>query len=153
MTNSDWISLAAFFIAILSAIYSRNATNEAKRSNKLTLHFKMVEIYEEVLNFSDCFRGIFTVPSAQRLENFRLNAVRSSELYFSEEIVKSLKDIYSHCSEQETWLSIAEGRNPTKIEGVDLPSDLEIRSEYKYVLNMIYPTLDLMKKEINKKMA
>lgn len=113
----------------------------------------MLEIYEDVLTFSDCFRGLFTVPTPERLEKFRLNAVRYSELYFSERVSKGLQEIYSHCIEQEIWLSIAEDRATVPVEGVKLPHVLEIRSEYKAVMELLLPVLENMKKEINKNMA
>ena len=153
LEQSDLIALCAFFVAILSALYAKKSANEANRANKLALHFKMVEIYEDVLNFSDCFRGIFNVPTPERLEKFRLNAVRNSELYFSELVSKKLQEVYSHCMEQETWLSIAEKRTSVPVEGAKLPHVIEIRSEYKAVMELILPVLEKMKAEINKNMA
>jgi len=145
--QSDLIALGALLVAILSALYAK------RTSIKLAMHFKMVEIYEDVLNFSDCFRGLFSVPTPERLESFRFNAVRNSELYFSEKVLNGLEEVYSHCIEQETWLSIAEDRNSVPIEGIKLPPVIEIRSEYKAVMALILPVLKNMKIEIKNNMA
>lgn len=144
MNQSDYIALAAVAVALLSALYARLAANEAKRANDISLHFHKVEIYEEVLSFSECFRGLFTVPSAERLEAFKHKAVQRSEIYLSKEVHVQLQEIYAHCSESEIWLNIAknEGR---KTE--DIPSDLELRSEYKSVLNLLYPVIQKIKAE------
>lgn len=83
MNQSDYIALAAVAVALLSALYARWAANEAKRANDISVHVHKVEIYEEVLSFSDCFRGLFTVPSAERLETFKKKAVQRSEIYLS----------------------------------------------------------------------
>lgn len=153
LSQSDLIAICAVLIAVLSALYARNSAKEAKKANKLALHFKMLDIYEDVLTFSDCFRGLFSVPTPERLEKFRLNAVRYSELYFSERVSKGLQEVYSHCIGQETWLSIAEDRTSVPVEGIKLPHELEIRGEYKAVMELLLPILDNMKKEINKNMA
>jgi hypothetical protein len=150
LQQSDLIALGAFVVAMLSAYYSRKSVNEAKKANKISLHFKMLEIYEDVLNFSDCFRGIFNVPTPERLEKFRIFSVRNSELYFSESVSKGLSKVYEHCIEQETWLAIAEDRTTVKVVGPKLPHVFEIRGEYKDVLNLLYPILEQMKEEVKK---
>jgi len=144
MNQSDYIALAAVAVALLSALYARWASNEAKRANDISLHVHKVEIYEEVLSFSDCFRGLFTVPSAERLETFKKKAVQRSEIYLSKEVHLQLQKIYAHCSESEIWLSIAESEG-RKTE--DTPSELEVRSEYKSVLNLLYPVIQSIKAE------
>lgn len=83
MNQSDYIALAALAVALLAALYARWAANEAKRANEISLHFKKVEIYEEVLSFSDCFRGLFSVPTAEWLEVFKKKAVQRAEIYLS----------------------------------------------------------------------
>ena len=144
MTQSDYIALAAFFAAALAALYARWAANEAKRANEISLHIHKVEIYEEVLSFSDCFRGLFTVPSQERLEKFRKKAVLRSEIYLSKEVHLQLQAIYNHCHDSEIWLSIAESEG-RRTE--DIPSELEIRGSYKSVLNQLYPVIHAIKAE------
>jgi hypothetical protein len=143
LVQSDYIALAALGVAALSALYARWAANEAKRANKIALHVHKVEIYEEVVSFSDCFRGLFTVPTAERLEKFKKNAVQRAELYLSNEVYLQLKEIYEHCNESEIWLSIAESE--PKMEGT--PNHLEVRQEYKSVLNLLYPFIEKIKVE------
>jgi hypothetical protein len=144
LSQADYIALAAVAVSALSALYARWAVNEAKRANKIALHIHKVEIYEEVISFSDCFRGLFTVPTAERLEAFRKKAVQRADIYLSEEVYLQLKKIYEHCSENEIWLSIAESEGP-KVEGT--PNNLEVRSEYKSVLNLLYPVIEKIKAE------
>lgn len=144
MNQSDYIALAAVAVALLSALYARWAANEAKRANDISVHVHKVEIYEEVLSFSDCFRGLFTVPSAERLETFKKKAVQRSEIYLSKEVHLQLQNIYAHCGKSEIWLSIAESEG-RKTE--DTPCVLEVRSEYKSVLNLLYPVIQCIKAE------
>ena len=59
MSHSDYIALAALAVALLAALYAKWTANEAKRANEISLHVHKIEIYEEVLSFSDCFRGLF----------------------------------------------------------------------------------------------
>ena len=144
MSQSDYIALVAVAVALLAALYARRAASEAKRANEISLHVHKVEIYEEVLSFSDCFRGLFSVPTAERLEAFKKNAVQRAEIYLSKEVHLQLQEIYARCSESEIWLSI------TKSEGLkteDTPSELEVRSEYKSVLNLLYPVIQSIKAE------
>lgn len=144
LNQSDYIALGAVAVSVLSAIYAKWSANEAKRANQIALHIHKIEIYEEVLSFSDCFRGLFTVPSAQRLEQFRKKAVQKSEIYLSEEAYLQLKEIYDHCSDSEIWLSIATSE---KTDDVDTPNELEVRQEYKSVLNLLYPAIERIKGE------
>lgn len=143
LSQADYIALAALAVSVLSALYARWAANEAKRANEIALHVHKVEIYEEVVSFSDCFRGLFSVPTAERLEAFRKKAVQRAELYLSEETYLQLKEIYEHCNESEIWLSIAQNEGPA--EGK--PNELEVRSEYKSVLNLVYPVIQKIKAE------
>ncbi len=144
MSQSDYIALAALAVALLAALYARWAANEAKRANEISLHVHKVEIYEEVLSFSDCFRGLFSVPTAERLEAFKKRAVQRAEIYLSKAVHLQLQEIYEHCSKSEIWLSIAESEgHKTK----DTPSELEVRSEYKSVLNLLYPVIQSIKAE------
>ena len=108
------------------------------------MHVHKVEIYEEVVSFSDCFRGLFSVPTAERLETFKMKAVQRAELYLSVETHSQLKEIYEHCSTSEVWLSIAESEG-RKTE--DTPNGLEVRTEYKSVLNRLYPVIERIKSE------
>ena len=144
MGQSDYISLAALAVAVLAALYARWAANEAKRANTISLHVYKIEIYEEVLSFSDCFRGLFSVPSEERLEAFRKKAVQRAEIYLSKEVHLQLQEIYRHCSESEIWLSIAEGEG---LRTEDKPDALEVRSAYKSVLNQLYPVIQRIKAE------
>lgn len=144
MSQSDYIALAALAVAVLAALYARWAANEAKRANEISLHVHKVEIYEEVLSFSDCFRGLFTVPSAERLEAFKKKAVQRAEIYLSKEVHLQLQEIYKHCSESEIWLSIAESEGR---QTEDTPNELEVRSAYKSVLNLLYPVIQSIKSE------
>jgi hypothetical protein len=144
MSQSDFISLAALAVALLAALYARWAANEAKRANEISLHIHKVEIYEEVLSFSNCFRGLFNVPTEARLETFRKKAVQRAEIYLSEKVHLQLQEIYAHCIKSEVWLSIAESEGH-KTE--DTPSELEVRSEYKSVLNLLYPVIQSIKAE------
>lgn len=141
--QADYIALAALGVSVLSALYARWAINEAKRANNIALHVHKVEIYEEVVSFSDCFRGLFSVPTAERLEKFKKNAVQRAELYLTEEVYQQLKEIYAHCNESEIWLSIADSE--PKLEGT--PNALEVRQEYKSVLNLLYPVIEKIKAE------
>ena len=143
LAQADYIALAALGVSALSALYARWAANEAKRANNIALHVHKVEIYEEVVSFSDCFRGLFSVPTAERLEKFRKNAVQRAELYLSEEVYQRLKEIYGHCNESEIWLSIADSE--PKLEGT--PNSLKVRQEYKSVLNLLYPVIEMIKVE------
>lgn len=144
LTQADYISLVAVAVSLLSALYARRASDEAKRANEIALHVHKVEIYEEVVSFSDCFSGLFCIPTAQRLEAFRKKAVQRAELYCSNETYLQLKAIYEHCSENQVWLSIAE-REGSKT--ADTPNELEVRSEYKAVLSLLYPVIDRIKSE------
>ena len=144
LSQADCIALAAVAVSALSALYARWAVNEAKRANAIALHIHKVEIYEEVVSFSDCFRGLFSVPTAQRLETFGKKAVQRAELYLSEEVHLQLKEIYAHCIDSEIWLIIAESDGP-KTEST--PNNLEVRSEYKSVLNLLYPVIEKIKAE------
>lgn len=144
MEGSDLIALAALGISALSAVYSYRSVQQAKRANQLALHAKKVAIYEEVVSFSDCFRGLLSVPTSERLQQFKRNAVQRSELYLSEDAFLHLKEIYEHCRDSEIWLDIA---NSEEQGSGRKPTDLEVRDEYKSVLNLLYPTIDLVKKE------
>lgn len=144
MEGSDLIALAALGISALSAIYSYRTVQQAKRANELALHAQKVAIYEEVVSFSDCFRGLFAVPTSERLEQFKKNAVQRGELYLSEAAYSRLNEIYNHCSDSEIWLSIA---NSEGQGSGDKPTDLEVRQEYKSVLDLLYPVIDLVKQE------
>ena len=144
MSQSDYIALAALAVALLAALYARRAANEAKRANDISLHVHKVEIYEEVLSFTDCFRGLFSVPTAERLETFKKKAVRRAEIYLSKEVHLQLQEIYEHCSKGEIWLCIAKSEG---LKTEDTPSELEVRSEYKSVLNLLYPVIQSIKAE------
>jgi hypothetical protein len=144
LARSDYIALAAVAVSLLSALYARWTANEAKKANEISLHVHKVEIYEEVVSFSDCFRGLFSVPTAERLEAFKKKAVQRAEIYLSEEGYLQLKEIYEHCSDSEIWLSIAESEG-RKTE--DTPSELEVRREYKSVLALLYPVIQRIKSE------
>lgn len=144
MEVSDLIAMAALGVSALSAIYSYRTVSQAKRANELALHAQKVAIYEEVVSFSDCFRGLFSVPTSARLEQFKKNAVQRSELYLSETAYTLLNEIYKHCSESEIWLSIANSEGQSS---GDKPTDLEVRREYKSVLDLLYPVIDLVKQE------
>lgn len=143
MSQSDYIALSAVAVALLAALYARWTANEAKRANDISLHVHKVEIYEEVLSFSDCFRGLFTVPSAERLETFKKKAVQRAEIYLSNEVYLQLQKIYEHCHTNEIWLNIA----TSEACGTDIPNELEVRSEYKSVLNLLYPVIQSIKAE------
>lgn len=144
MASSDLIAIAAFLVSGLAAIYTERMSREAKKANAIALHSKKVAIYEEVISFSDCFRGLFSVPTYKRLQQFRKRAVHRAEIYLSAEAYEQLKRVYEHCAEQEVWLSIAtsEGNG-----GADKPSELEVRQKYKSVLDLLYPALDLVRHE------
>lgn len=144
MSQSDCIALAAVAVALLAALYARWAANEAKRANDISLHVHKVEIYEEVLSFSDCFRGLFSVPTAERLEAFKKKAVQRAEIYLSKEVYLQLQKIYVHCHTNEIWLSITPSDG---LKAEDTPSELELRSEYKSVLNLLYPVIQGIKAE------
>ena len=79
------------------------------------------------------------------MEQFRLNGVNRAEIYLSEEAHRLLSEIYRHCSEQEIWLGIAE---EDEGESTDVPSVLEVRQDYKSVLNLLFPAIDLIKDEV-----
>lgn len=147
MTQSDYIALAAMGVASLSAIYAKWSANEAKRANLISLQVHKIEIYEEVIAFSDCFRGLFCVPTAERLETFKKKAVQRAEIYLSEEVHHQLMEIYDHCSKNETWLGIAERAEAEGRRTEDIPHHLEVRSEYKLVLNLLYPVIQSIKRE------
>ena len=144
MNQSDYIALAAVAVAMLAALYARWMAIEAKRANKISLHIHKVEIYEEVLSFSDCFRGLFSIPTEDRLEIFRKKAVQRAEIYLSKEVHFQLKEIYEHCRSSEIWLNIAASDGGNKD---NMPSKFELRSEYKSVLNKLYPTIQNIKAE------
>jgi hypothetical protein len=146
LMQADYISLAALAVSILSALYTRWASMAAKRANEIALHVHKIEIYEEVVSFSDCFRGLFNVPTAQRLETFRKKAVQRAELYLSNDAYLQLKAIYDHCSENEVWLSIAE-QERERGKAADVPNELEVRSAYKSVLSKLYPVIEQIKSE------
>lgn len=55
-----------------------------------------------------------------------------------------LKEIYEHCSKSEIWLSIA---TSAEVKTEEVPSVLEVRSEYKSVLNLLYPVIQSIKAE------
>lgn len=82
MSRSDYIALAAVAVALLAALYARRAAGEAKRANDISLHVHKVEIYEEVISFSDCFRGLFNVPTAARLEAFKKRQCNARKFIF-----------------------------------------------------------------------
>lgn len=143
MTLTDLIALIAIFVAVLSALYSRWGVNEAKKANRIALQFERVEIYKEVIAFSESFRGFFTVPSAERLEQFRQKAVNLSEIYFSEKIHSQLNLIYSLCKDSELYLSVLEDNDDE-----DLPTESEVKKQYKSVLKHLYPVIEDMKNEL-----
>lgn len=144
LSQADYIALVALGISALSALYARRAANSGRRANEIALHICKVEIYEEVISFSDCFRGLFSVPTENRLEKFKKNAVQRAELYFSEEVYLQLKEICEHCYESESWLSIAES-DDKKQEWI--PNNLEIRQAYKSILDLLYPVIEKIKAE------
>lgn len=144
MSSSDLISFIAILVSALSALYAKRSVGEAKKANRISLQFQKVEIYEEVVTFSDCFRGLFSVPTEKRLEQFRLKALNLSELYFSEKIYNQLKEIYTHCRNSEMYLSVVQDNKSDK----DLPSEIEIRHDYKSVLGLLYHVIEEMKNEI-----
>jgi len=144
LQQSDYIALVSAGIAALSAIYARWAVNEAKKANEISLHFYKVEIYEEVVSFSDCFTGVFTVPSISRLAQFQKKAVQRAELYLPTELYVELKSIYEHCYENEVWLGVVNGEHYNAETG---PNELEVRSKYKSILNKLYPLIEKIKLE------
>jgi len=144
LQQSDYIALVSAGVAGLSALYARWAVGEAKKANEISLHIHKVQIYEEVISFSDCFRGLFTVPSISRLEQFRKLAVLRSEIYLSVEIYEELKSVYNHCYENEIWLSVVTGESYDSSTG---PNELEIRSRYKSILELLYPLIEKIKIE------
>ena len=143
MTQSDYVSLTAAAIALLAALYARWTAGEAKRANDISLHVHKVEIYEEVVAFSDCFRGLFTVPSEERLETFHNKAVRRAEIYLSQQVHYELTKIYEHCHKSELWLDIVNSKGGSST----LPNEYEVRAEYKAVLNQLYPVIKSIKNE------
>jgi len=138
MSQSDYIALLALSVALLAALYARWAAKETKKANEISLHIHKVEIYEEVLSFLDCFRGLFNVPTAERLEVFRKKAVQRAEIYLSKEVHCQLVKIYEYCRESEMWLSIASSKD-RKAE--DIPNELEVRQKYKSVLGLLNPVI------------
>lgn len=148
MSTSDWISILAFLVAVLSAIYARWSLNESRKANKISLQFEKVEIYKDVITFTDCFRGLFSVPTYERLDQFRQKAVNLSEIYFSDEVYKQLQEIHSLCNNSQMYLSVVEDTEKNESITDDLPSELEVRREYKSVLNLLYPVIEDMKKEL-----
>jgi hypothetical protein len=144
LNQSDYIAIAALLVSFLSAIYARWSVREAKLANEISLHASKVAIYEEVVSFSDCFRGLLSVPTSDRLQQFKRNAVQRSELYLSNEAHLLLLEIYNFCKDSEIWLDIASGDE--KGSG-HVPSELEVRQEYKSVLNLLYPAIERIKKE------
>ena len=145
MNNSEWISLIAILVSALSALYARRSVNEARKANRISLQFEKVDIYKEVISYSDCFRGLFSVPTAQRLEQFKKQAVELSEIYFSQGIHSQLREVYSHCSNCEMYLSVVQDNSDDRNE---FPSEHEIRSDYKAVLEKLYPVIEQMKNEL-----
>lgn len=143
LATASWIALGALAVSGLSALYARRAVNEAKQANKISLHVHKIEIYEEVVAFSDCFRGFFSVPTVERLEAFKKKAVQRAEIYLSEEVHEELQAIYAHCADNEIWLSIAESEG----EAEGKPNSLKVRKEYKAVLERIYPVIQKIKEE------
>jgi hypothetical protein len=143
LTLADYIALAAVVVSILSALYARWAANEARRANQIALHVHKVEIYEEVISFSDCFRGLFSIPTEERLEAYRKRAVTRAELYLSEKVYLQLKEIHEHCCTSQMWLYIAESEGPVE----ERPTELEVRREYKSVLDLLYPVIQKIKVE------
>jgi len=144
LQQSDYIALVSAAIAGLSALYARWAVSEAKKANEISLHAYKVQIYEEVVSFSDCFRGLFTVPSASRLEQFKKFAVQRSEIYLSPEVYEQLNSVYKHCYDQEIWLGVVANESYDPSTG---PNELEVRSSYKSVLQLLYPLIEKIKIE------
>lgn len=147
MNQSDYIALAAMGVAVLSALYARWSAREAKQANQISLQVHKIEIYEEVLSFSECFIGLFSVPTAERLEAFKKKAVQCSEIFLSEDVYLKLKEIYDHCNENEVWLRIAERAENEGRRAEDIANELEVRSAYKSVLNLLHPVVQAIKCE------
>lgn len=145
MGISDYIAFFALVVSVLSSIFAWKAGNEAKKANEISLHFKKLEIYEEVISFTNCFHGLFNVPTAERLKTFQTSAVQRAEIYLSNEVFLRLQEIYTHCNTSEIWLSIAQGE--TRQGDGNMPSELEVRREYKLVLEMLYPVIQVIKTE------
>jgi hypothetical protein len=85
MQNSDLIALAAFAVAILSAIYARQAASHAQRANKITvknaLHPHRLAVFTalvDFLHFCSTYRSLQSVGTVKgtndlvaRLDRFK----------------------------------------------------------------------------------
>lgn len=148
MNTSDFIALAAMGVAALAALYARWSAAEAKRANRIALQRPKLDIYEEAISFSECFTGLFCVPTAARLETFKKRAVQAAEIHLSQEVFLQLKAIYDHCAESEVWLQIAQRAEVEGRQHDDIPNELEVRAEYKAVRDLLYPAIESIKREV-----
>lgn len=144
LSLSDYFSILALLISFLSAVYARRSSNEAKKANEISLNLNKVAIYEEMVSFSDCFRGLFNLPTRERLNQFNKNAVQRSEIYLTPAAHQRLVEIFKYCCENQIWLEIAE--NVGGSQG-NKSGELEVRKKYKEVLSLLYPAIEKIKNE------
>lgn len=121
---------------------------EAKHANRIALQRPKLMIYEEAISFSECFTGLFCIPTAARLETFKKKAVQASEIYMSRDVFLQLKAIYDHCAESEVWLQIAQRAEAEGRLHDDILNELEVRAEYKAVRDLLYPAIESIKREV-----
>lgn len=115
---SDLISIVAFLIACLSALYAKWALKESKRQNEISIHSERLNVYKGV-NF---FYAKLTQNGASIAESniwVFLEWVQLSEFYFKKSIHERLEEAFKKSLEMlakhDEWeLAKAEGSINTK---------------------------------------
>ena len=147
MNTCTIVALISIFIACVSIVICFRTVKKAKKVTDLSLHYEKLEVFEELLSFEDCFRGLFSFPSEARLEQFKKNAVNRSDFYFSKDIAGELHNIYGECRRRKIWLDVDGSRS----DEMETTASAEARKDFKSMLKLINPTIFKVKNAVRLK--
>lgn len=93
MEISVLISLAALFVALLSALYANHSVTEARRANEISLHNEKLKIFKGILDLRATVTGRGTDIEERELFCF-YEHVQLSEFYYDSKIHQQIKDYF-----------------------------------------------------------
>jgi hypothetical protein len=96
VTNSDWIAYASALVAILSAIYSYRAVNEAKKANALSLFHHRKEIYDAFYELKMHMVAYGESSDIKIVSKFYHHS-RDANIYFSEPLGSLINEYFGIC--------------------------------------------------------
>ena len=93
MDTSDWISLTALFVSVVSVLFARFAASQAGRANDIALHSEKLKIFKGFLEFRREIAGMgssFDESTLCRLYEH----IQLSEFYFGQKFYDQLKQLW-----------------------------------------------------------